>query len=166
MLTSRATGSIKINISQIQELGSLWGSDEIQSVYESLAANSSTANSGDIVGNRMFYNNDYMVSRLALTNTPALMLISTCSSPSGAAWLGIYFHASDVLQSHFEHGVRKLAECMSPMRASNFEHFKPHDLDSPLDSISPTEHYTRICEGTNMRTLQRHGTGIVSQFPT
>ena len=52
-----------MNISQIQQIGDLWGSEIIQSVAESFAANSSTANAGDINGNRMFYANDYMVSR-------------------------------------------------------------------------------------------------------
>ena len=51
-----------MNISQIQQIGDLWGSEIIQSVAESFAANSSTANAGDINGNRMFYANDYMVS--------------------------------------------------------------------------------------------------------
>ncbi|EJF60682.1 polysaccharide lyase family 8 protein [Dichomitus squalens LYAD-421 SS1] len=60
---NQATASLKINISQIQELGNLWGSETIQSVYNSLAVNSWTANSGDIIGNRMFYDNDYMVQR-------------------------------------------------------------------------------------------------------
>ncbi|RPD57852.1 polysaccharide lyase family 8 protein [Lentinus tigrinus ALCF2SS1-7] len=60
---NQATGSIKINISQIEELGTLWGSDTIQSVYESLASSSEDANAGKIHGNRMFYDNDYMVQR-------------------------------------------------------------------------------------------------------
>ena len=61
MSTSRATGSIKINISQIEELGTLWNSDTLQSVYQSLASSSEDANAGQIRGNRMFYDNDYMV---------------------------------------------------------------------------------------------------------
>ena len=58
----RATGSININISQIQELGDLWDSDALEDVYESLASGSDDANAGDIVGNRMFFANDYMAS--------------------------------------------------------------------------------------------------------
>ena len=61
MSTSRATGSIKINISQIEELGTLWDSDTLQSVYQSLVSSSEDANAGQIQGNRMFYDNDYMV---------------------------------------------------------------------------------------------------------
>ncbi|TFK90255.1 polysaccharide lyase family 8 protein [Polyporus arcularius HHB13444] len=60
---NQATGSIKINISQIEELGTLWGSDTLQSVYDSLASSSEDANAGQIHGNRMFYDNDYMVQR-------------------------------------------------------------------------------------------------------
>ncbi|KAI0662798.1 galactose mutarotase-like protein [Cubamyces menziesii] len=63
VVDDQATGSIKINISQIQELGQLWDSDVLQSVYQSLAEPSNDANAGPINGNRMFYANDYMVQR-------------------------------------------------------------------------------------------------------
>ncbi|KAI0800172.1 chondroitin AC/alginate lyase [Fomes fomentarius] len=59
----QATGSVNINISQIEELGSLWNSDSLKSVATSLASSSDDANSGQIKGNRMFYANDYMVQR-------------------------------------------------------------------------------------------------------
>ncbi|KAI1790344.1 polysaccharide lyase family 8 protein [Ganoderma leucocontextum] len=59
----QATASLDMNVSQIQEIGGLWGSETIESVAESFAVNSSTANAGDINGNRMFYANDYMVQR-------------------------------------------------------------------------------------------------------
>lgn len=59
----RATGSININITEIQQLGQLWNSSTLLSVYSKLASNSSNANVGNIVGNRMFYDNDYMVSQ-------------------------------------------------------------------------------------------------------
>lgn len=60
---NRATASININISQIEELGQLWNSDVLESVYQSLNENTTDADSGKIVGNRMFYANDYMVQR-------------------------------------------------------------------------------------------------------
>ncbi|KAH9898428.1 galactose mutarotase-like protein [Cubamyces lactineus] len=63
VVDDQATGSIKINISQIQDLGQLWDSDVLQSVYQSLAEPSNDANAGTISGNRMFYANDYMVQR-------------------------------------------------------------------------------------------------------
>ncbi|KAL7285292.1 hypothetical protein ACG7TL_000387 [Trametes sanguinea] len=60
VVDDQATGSIKINISQIQQLGQLWGSTALESVYQSLAESTDNANAGKIVGNRMFYANDYM----------------------------------------------------------------------------------------------------------
>lgn len=65
---NRATASIKINITQIEELGELWDSDVMTSVYESLNSSSKDANSGKIHGNRMFYANDYMVSLIITLN--------------------------------------------------------------------------------------------------
>ncbi|EIW64697.1 galactose mutarotase-like protein [Trametes versicolor FP-101664 SS1] len=59
----QATGSININVTEIQELGELWDSDILQTVSQSLAQGSKDANAGSIVGNRMFYANDYMVQR-------------------------------------------------------------------------------------------------------
>ncbi|OBZ79298.1 Chondroitinase-AC, partial [Grifola frondosa] len=59
----QATGSININITEIQQLGEEWDSGNLTSVYNSLIANTTDANVGSINGNRMFYNNDYMVHR-------------------------------------------------------------------------------------------------------
>ncbi|KAI0724522.1 polysaccharide lyase family 8 protein [Cerioporus squamosus] len=59
----QATGSIQVNVSRIQQLGDEWNSDKLKSVGESLSESSSSANSGNLVGNRMFYANDYMVQR-------------------------------------------------------------------------------------------------------
>ncbi|CDO71536.1 Polysaccharide Lyase Family 8 protein [Trametes cinnabarina] len=63
VVDDQATGSIKINISQIQQLGQLWGSAALESVYESLAESTGDANAGKLEGNRMFDANDYMVQR-------------------------------------------------------------------------------------------------------
>ena len=56
----RATGSININISEIAQLGEEWGSSTLTTVATSLSKNSSNANEGNIIGNRMFFTNDYM----------------------------------------------------------------------------------------------------------
>ncbi len=58
----RASGSIQVNVSRIQQLGDEWNSDTLKSVAKSLSDSSDSANSGDLTGNRMFYANDYMVS--------------------------------------------------------------------------------------------------------
>lgn len=59
----QATASILINVTQIAELGDLWDSDTLKSVAETLDSASNDANVGEIKGNRMYYDNDYMVQR-------------------------------------------------------------------------------------------------------
>ena len=58
----RATGSIGLNITELIELGTLWGSDTLTNVGNSLNELGNDANVGNILGNKMFYTNDYMVS--------------------------------------------------------------------------------------------------------
>lgn len=59
----QATGSINLNVSDVQVLGQLWQSGTLLNVSDSLNTNTSSANVGDLRGNRMFFNNDYMVNR-------------------------------------------------------------------------------------------------------
>ncbi|KZP31300.1 polysaccharide lyase family 8 protein [Athelia psychrophila] len=59
----QATGSINFNVSEVQQLADQWQSDVLLEVVDSLNANTSDANSGGLMGNRMFYANDYMVQR-------------------------------------------------------------------------------------------------------
>ena len=58
----RATGSLKLNLSEILQLGELWDSSTMVQVYHNLIEPTKDANAGDLKGNRNFYNNDYMVS--------------------------------------------------------------------------------------------------------
>ncbi|KAH8102633.1 polysaccharide lyase family 8 protein [Cristinia sonorae] len=60
---NQATGSIKINITQIRELGEEWDSDVLTLAYAALSTNTTNANVGSVSGNRMFFANDYMVHR-------------------------------------------------------------------------------------------------------
>ncbi|KAH9935151.1 polysaccharide lyase family 8 protein [Epithele typhae] len=57
------TASISINTTLLGELGQLWGSDVISSAATQLTSSAKDANVGSLKGNRMFYNNDYMVQR-------------------------------------------------------------------------------------------------------
>ena len=59
----RATGSININITEIDQLGEEWNSSTLTTVFDRLASPSKNANVGEITGNRMFFANDYMVCR-------------------------------------------------------------------------------------------------------
>jgi hypothetical protein len=65
--------TLEVNLTQIQVLGQLWGSTDITNFYNDLAAPGTTVNPGSVVGNRMFYANDYMVRRNPIL--AALMLI-------------------------------------------------------------------------------------------
>ena len=57
----RATGSIKINLTEVLELGEQWSSSTLTNFANSLSASTTNANAGKLEGNRMFYANDYMV---------------------------------------------------------------------------------------------------------
>ncbi|KAJ7788237.1 polysaccharide lyase family 8 protein [Mycena olivaceomarginata] len=55
--------TLELNLTQIQVLGQLWESTDITNFYNDLATDGTTVNPGSLVGNRMFYTNDYMVHR-------------------------------------------------------------------------------------------------------
>ncbi|KAJ6578036.1 polysaccharide lyase family 8 protein [Mycena capillaripes] len=55
--------TLEVNLTQIQVLGQLWESTDITNFYNDLSANGTTVNPGSVVGNRMFYANDYMIHR-------------------------------------------------------------------------------------------------------
>lgn len=63
VIDAQATGSININITEIEQLGEEWDSDTLTTVYDRLASPSADANVGGLTGNRMFFANDYMVQR-------------------------------------------------------------------------------------------------------
>ncbi|KAH7931010.1 polysaccharide lyase family 8 protein [Leucogyrophana mollusca] len=63
VIDNQATGSIKINISQVQELGEQWQSSALLDFSTSLSKNTTDANAGELRGNRMFFDSDYMVTR-------------------------------------------------------------------------------------------------------
>ncbi|KAI1797852.1 polysaccharide lyase family 8 protein [Ganoderma leucocontextum] len=60
---NHASSGIKTNLTQVQTLGGLWNSSTLQNVYDNLSMNTTSANSGNLTGNRMFYANDYAVQR-------------------------------------------------------------------------------------------------------
>ncbi|KAK1228704.1 hypothetical protein PQX77_008198 [Marasmius sp. AFHP31] len=58
----QATANININLTKVNQLGQEWQSDTLTR-FAQLSQGSSSANAGQLVGNRMFYANDYMVHR-------------------------------------------------------------------------------------------------------
>ncbi|KAH9849787.1 polysaccharide lyase family 8 protein [Lenzites betulinus] len=63
VIDDHASSDIKTNLTQLQVLGQEWGSDVIQDVFNNLSLNTTTANSGNLVGNRVFFANDFAVQR-------------------------------------------------------------------------------------------------------
>jgi hypothetical protein len=57
----RATHNININLAKVLELGELWSSASLIDFANSLTPTTPNANAGNLVGNRMFYAEDYMV---------------------------------------------------------------------------------------------------------
>ncbi|KAG6831247.1 hypothetical protein H0H87_005813 [Tephrocybe sp. NHM501043] len=57
-----ATNGIKLDLNVVEELGRLWNSKKLTNFATSLSA-PSNVNAGGLLGNRMFYTNDYMVHR-------------------------------------------------------------------------------------------------------
>ncbi|KAG9007783.1 hypothetical protein FRB93_007174 [Tulasnella sp. JGI-2019a] len=70
----QATGSINIELDQVESLGSEWVSSTLSATATNLAAGGNGANAGDLTGNRMFWIQDYMVHRGASYVTTVKML--------------------------------------------------------------------------------------------
>lgn len=69
----RATGGININLTQVASVGEQWDSNILTDFAQSLSKNISDANAGQLVGNRMFWSNDYMVR---FENLPSLCYLT------------------------------------------------------------------------------------------
>ncbi|KAJ7788461.1 polysaccharide lyase family 8 protein [Mycena olivaceomarginata] len=91
-----STGSILLNLTKIGVLGEEWGSDTLKNFSTSLSQNATTANAGNLQGNRMFFDNDYMVHRGASYVT-TLKMLSTRSQNTECTNLAnpFGFHLSD-----------------------------------------------------------------------
>ncbi|KAF8528209.1 polysaccharide lyase family 8 protein [Hysterangium stoloniferum] len=63
VLDHQTTGSLQIDLNEVQALASLWDSPTLQAAYDGLKGSSGTANVGNLIGNRVFWNADYIVHR-------------------------------------------------------------------------------------------------------
>ncbi|KAF8216201.1 polysaccharide lyase family 8 protein [Mycena galopus ATCC 62051] len=93
---TQATGSILLNLTKIGVLSEEWGSAPLLNFSTSLSGNFTTANAGKLVGNRMFYDNDYMVQR-GESYVTTLRMYSTRSTNTECTNLAnpFGFHLSD-----------------------------------------------------------------------
>lgn len=58
------TAGILLNVDSIRDLGNLWKEQTLVDVANLLQTPTGTANVGNVLGNRMFWANDYMVRPL------------------------------------------------------------------------------------------------------
>ncbi|KAG9035110.1 hypothetical protein FRB95_011977 [Tulasnella sp. JGI-2019a] len=70
----QASASINVNVTQIEELGNEWDSTDMATTATNLASGGTGANAGDLIGNRMFWVQDYMVHRGSSYVTTVKML--------------------------------------------------------------------------------------------
>ncbi|ESK88903.1 polysaccharide lyase family 8 protein [Moniliophthora roreri MCA 2997] len=63
VIDDQATANIKLNLTKVNQLGGVWSSDPLKNFAQSLSKSDSKVNAGNLLGNRFFYVNDYMVHR-------------------------------------------------------------------------------------------------------
>ncbi|KAJ1302293.1 hypothetical protein OPQ81_001110 [Rhizoctonia solani] len=93
----RASANLRIDLSQILKLGKAWSQNDLVEFGSKLTGSGdNSANSGGLVGTRMFWNSDYMVHRTAETVTTLKMLSSrTTTSECVNSENPFGFHLSD-----------------------------------------------------------------------
>ncbi|KAJ7487640.1 polysaccharide lyase family 8 protein [Mycena galericulata] len=93
---TQATASILLNLTKIEALGQEWNSSTLETFSSTLSTNVTNANAGKLEGNRMFYDNDYMVQRGSAYVT-TLKMYSTRSRNTECTNLAnpFGFHLSD-----------------------------------------------------------------------
>jgi hypothetical protein len=64
---------LNLNLLEILQLGKLWGSSSMVQVYNNFVEPTDDVNAGNLVGNRNFYNNDYMVGGKLTGRASSLM---------------------------------------------------------------------------------------------
>ncbi|KIM43567.1 polysaccharide lyase family 8 protein [Hebeloma cylindrosporum] len=96
VIDGEATHNININLTQVRELGKLWSSASLIDFTNSLTPTTPNANAGNLVGNRMFYADDYMVHRGSNYVTSVKMFSSrTKNTECINSQNGKGFHLSD-----------------------------------------------------------------------
>lgn len=97
-----ASANIKTNLTELQVLGQLWDSDIILNAFDNVSLNTTTANSGNLIGNRVFYANDYAVcNSWDSWDSKSRKTPLTCFSGATGTWL--CHNSSDVLQAYPEY---------------------------------------------------------------
>lgn len=76
----RATANLKLNLTLVQQLGDMWGASAITDAMYCLLKSDTyaNANANELVGNRMFWSNDYMVRLFTASGIEALLTNPFC----------------------------------------------------------------------------------------
>ncbi|KAG8736368.1 hypothetical protein FRC10_009393 [Ceratobasidium sp. 414] len=93
----QATENLKMNLTQVMILGQSWSQPDLIEFAKDLSnTNSKTTNPGDLSGNRMFWNSDYMAHRTQKTVTTVKMISNrTATSECVNDQNPMGFHLSD-----------------------------------------------------------------------
>jgi hypothetical protein len=86
----RATSGLNLNLSEVLQLGELWGLPSMVQVYNNLIEPTKDANAGKLTGNRNFYNNDYMVIEVSTTRKFSLTHCQVQRGPGYVSTLKMY----------------------------------------------------------------------------
>ncbi|KAG2366568.1 polysaccharide lyase family 8 protein [Suillus spraguei] len=96
VVDNQATGSTNMNISEVQQLGEEWNSTVLLEFSSALSSNAADANVGELLGNRMFFANDYMVTRgLGYVTTVRMYSNRTINTECLNSQNPLGFHLSD-----------------------------------------------------------------------
>ncbi|CAE7184577.1 unnamed protein product [Rhizoctonia solani] len=101
--STRASAGLQMALDEVTELGNGWNQKDLIEFGSSLTGTSDdTANSGKLIGNRMFWNSDYMVHRTEQTVTTVKMLSTRTATGECTNSENPYgFHLSDgVVYTH------------------------------------------------------------------
>ncbi|KDQ15588.1 polysaccharide lyase family 8 protein [Botryobasidium botryosum FD-172 SS1] len=92
----QASSSILINLTDVSQLGAQWNNSDIVQIVNRLNRKSGNANTGPNIGNRMFYDNDYMVHRgIGYVSTLKMFSSRTTSTECTNSQNPYGFHLSD-----------------------------------------------------------------------
>ena len=153
----QATGSINTNLTEVRVLGESWQSDKLVNIVDSLNQNTTDANAGSLNGNRMFWDNDYMVRlspKYNIMKCPDLDAKTKVNRGSGyVASVRMYSTRTQNTECDNSQNVS--------FSTSTRELLLTHRLCSFWDSICQTEHSTPTFKAMNMKIFPLLGIGIL-----
>ncbi|TFK95679.1 polysaccharide lyase family 8 protein, partial [Pterulicium gracile] len=101
-----ASANLRINLTNVRTLGELLDSDVVKTFASELSGSSTSANIGSIVGDRVFYNSDYLVHRgTSYVSTLRMYSTRTVNSECINSQNTLGFHLADGTRYTYVHGA-------------------------------------------------------------